>query len=69
VKLIDGKKWGLYPGEVLPDDQFVQSTVEAVETPYRPSGTAKGNGVLTAASASAPGRAASDALAACRGGK
>jgi hypothetical protein len=70
VKLIDGNKWGLFPGPVLPDEKFVQSTVEAVDSPYqgmRASAGGRLSGVrLLAPSVSA---SASDALAECRGGK
>jgi hypothetical protein len=73
VKLIDGNKWGLYPGAELPDDQFVQSTVEAVDSPYPPSGAGVGvrpnRSRLTGSATTASATASSDALAACRGGK
>jgi hypothetical protein len=72
LKLIDGNRWGLYPGPVLPDDQFVQSTVEAVESPYRTSGSVVPRGprpvVAGGLAAAASGSSRSDALAACRGG-
>ena len=70
VKLIDGNKWGLFPGPVLPDDQFVQSTVEAVDSPYKGMKATASAG-LSGIRLLAPslGEAANDALAACRGGK
>jgi hypothetical protein len=74
VKLIDGKQWGLYPGEVLPDEQFVQSTVEAVDSPYEPGGAVAGarssrSSLMTRAVPAAATSPGPDALAACTGGK
>jgi hypothetical protein len=69
VKLIDGNEWGLYPGPLLPDDQFVQSTVEAVDSPYK--GMKATAGVrLSRVRPPAPSltEAANDPVAACRGG-
>ena len=70
VKLIDGNKWGLYPGPLLPDDKFVQSTVEAVDSPYKgmkATAGARPSGIGLPAPSLAS--TADDALAACMGGK
>jgi len=75
VKLIDGNKWGLYPGPTLPDPNFVQSTVEAVDSPYQPSGAVAGTGpgrarpATLSLGATASAAPAGDPLAACLGGK